>query len=84
MSNLAALFKQIHDSARHGLSPRETETLVLYSEGKNRDQVAATMGVAPSAVTSYFKKAQNKLGGKTPQHTMVLFERKERELVSQR
>jgi DNA-binding CsgD family transcriptional regulator len=50
---------------RSSLTPREREVLALIGRGKSTKQIALTLGIALSTVTSHREHIKNKLGARS-------------------
>ncbi len=58
---------------RKRLSPRETEILKLYAEGKRRGEVATELFISPRTVDAHLSNARVVLGARTVPQLVALF-----------
>lgn len=54
------------------LSPRETASLRLLSEGLSVEEIAARLGVGPPTVKTFLARAAKKLRARTREHAVAI------------
>jgi DNA-binding CsgD family transcriptional regulator len=60
------------DSPNTELSPREKETLVQLSQGRNRAEVADNLGISENTLRAYIDSARHKLGAMNVTHAVAM------------